>query len=174
VLEVLPKRMGRYALALHPIKTRLLEFRPRARNQAQPQRGSRSFDFLGFTHYWARTRRSGSWVVMRKTASSRFRRAVKHIYEWARANRHRPVTWQHQQLVRKLRGHDNYYGITGNYQALSRFRYEVTWAWRKWLDRRSNKARVTWARFKRLLERFPLPVPVLRHWIWTAAANPCS
>ena len=82
-------------------------------------------------------------MVMQKTASSRFSGAVKRIYEWFRTNRHRHLARQHQQLVRKLRGHDNYSGITGNHSSLQRFRFEVKRVWRKWLDRRSNKARMS-------------------------------
>jgi group II intron reverse transcriptase/maturase len=173
VMDVLPKRLGKYSLTLHPTKTRLFLFRPPTDRDRPSQRERRGFEFLGFNHSWARSLR-GSWAVMRKTASSRFSRAVKRIYEWVRTNRHRPVAWQHQQLVRKIRGHDNYYGIVGNHSSLARFRHAVRWAWRKWLDRRSNKARLSWKRLQRLSERFPLPAPVLRHLTWRDAANPCT
>lgn len=172
VWDVLPKQLGRYGLTLHPTKTRLLEFRPRAGGTTLPTNGDKgSFDLLGFTHYWARSRR-GSWVVKRKTAGSRFGRAVKRVYEWCRTYRHAPVPWQHEQLGRKLRGHDNYYGITGNRKALARFRHAMRWAWRMWLNRRSAKARMTWERFERLVERYPLPAPVVRHRLRPRAANP--
>ncbi len=94
------------------------------------------------------------------------------MYEWCRTHRHAPVSWQHEQLGRKICGHDNFYGITGNWRALTRFRYEVRWAWRMWLNRRSAKARMTWERFERLVERYPLPAPVVRHWLRPRAANP--
>ena len=72
VLDVLPKRFGKYGLALHPDKTRLVAFRPPGPSPgAGPQPGT--FDLLGFTHYWARSR-TGRWVVKRRTAASRFRR----------------------------------------------------------------------------------------------------
>lgn len=172
VWDVLPKRLGRYGLTLHPTKTRLLEFRPRAGGTRPPNiNEKRSFDLLGFTHYWARSRR-GYPVVKRKTAGDRFRRSVKRVSEWCRAYRHTPVAWQHQQLERKLRGHDNYYGITSNYEALSRLRRAVTRAWMKWLGRRSNKTRLTWGRFTRLLARYPLPKPVVHHRPWHCATNP--
>mgnify|MGYP001172719238 CR=1 FL=1 len=172
VWDVLPKQLGRYGLTLHPSKTRLLEFRPRVGGTTGPNSGNKgSFDLLGFTHYWGRSRR-GSWVVTRKTAGDRFGRAVKRVYEWCRTYRHAPVPWQREQLERKLRGHDNYYGITGNWKALTRFRYEVRWAWRMWLNRRSAKARMTWERFERLIERYPLPGPVVRHQLRPRAANP--
>jgi group II intron reverse transcriptase/maturase len=160
VLAVLPKRLGKYGLTLHPTKTRLLHFRPGGAGQP-PQPGGRSFEFLGITHFWARSRR-GSWVVMQRTAGSRFTGAVKRVSNWLRQNRHRPIRWQHHHLVPKLRGHYNYYGITGNARSLYRFRYKVTCAWIKWLGRRSN-ARMSWKRFRQVLDRFPLPAPVVRH-----------
>lgn len=161
VWELLPGRLGEYGLTLHPDKTRLVEFRPRKEGTPPPSSGDKgSFDLLGFTHLWARSRR-GSWVVTRKTAGSRFGRAVRRVYEWCRTYRHAPVAWQHEQLVGKLRGHDNYYGIRGNWRALARFRHEVRRVWRNWLNRRSARARMTWARFARLLERYPLPLPEL-------------
>jgi group II intron reverse transcriptase/maturase len=172
VMDVLPKRLGKYALTLHPTKTRLFHFRPlSAEGDQPPSRGHRSFDFLGFTHYWVRSRR-GFWVVARKTAGSRFSRALRRASQWFRSVRHQPVAWQHEQLVRKLRGHYNYYGIRGNSDRLSRFRHEVKRLWRKWLARRSDKARLTWDRFRCLLERFPLPSATVRYAPGPRAANP--
>jgi len=176
VLDVLPKRLGRYGLTLHPTKTRLLSFRPPAGSERPSQPGSRSFDFLGFTHYWARTRqrKANSWVVKRKTARSRFSRSLKRIAQWLRVHRHEPVAWQHKQLVRKLRGHYNYYGISGNFEGVARFRDEVVRAWRRWLDRRSFATRMSWERFRRaVLDRLPLPAPAVRRLVWDRAANPC-
>ncbi len=121
VMALLPERFQQHGLTLHPTKTRLLCFQPRSgRDEEPPQPDSRSFDFLGFIHLWRRFRRGG-WVVKRKTASSRFNRALKRISAWLRRYRHEPVRWQHQQLVAKLRGHDNYYGLAGNSKSLARF-----------------------------------------------------
>jgi RNA-directed DNA polymerase len=174
VMNVLPKRLGKYGLTLHPTKTRLLNFRPAAKPPAgtPPQQGGRSFDFLGFTHFWGRSRR-GAWVAKRKTASSRFGRALKRIAQWIRAHRHDSLPEQHQQLAQKLRGHYNYYGIPGNFDALRRLREEVRRSWQKWLNRRSVRARMHWERFVLLLERYPLPSPVVTHRYWRHGANPC-
>ena len=160
MMDVLPERLRRYGLSLHPTKTRLLHFRPSESSGRKESSGSgpRSFDFLGFTHHWGRSRR-GSWVVRRKTAAGRFSRALKRASLWFSRVRHEPVAWQHKQLVRKLSGYDNYYGITGNIAALYRYRYELRRLWRKWLDRRSHKAFMTWERFARLEARYPLPRP---------------
>ena len=162
VLAVLPKRFGKYGLTIHPGKTRLVPFvRPPQGPSAPAAPGvpaPGSFDFLGFTHFWSRSKK-GNWVVKRQTAGSRLHRAIKVITRWCRLNRHRPIREQHQALWQKLRGHFTYYGIIGNLAALLRFRYEVLRVWRKWLSRRRRAGRWTWARLNALLRVLPLPVP---------------
>lgn len=162
VLEVLPKRFDRYGLHLHPDKTRLVRFeRPRRTaepGQAPPHEEPRGFDFLGFTHYWGKSRR-GKWVVKRKTASDRFTRFLRQLNRWCQGNRHAPMPWQHAQLLSKLRGHCGYYGITGNSKSLSSLHHWAKRIWRKWLSRRSRTSNLTWERFNLLLERYPLPNP---------------
>jgi len=166
VLEVLPKRFAKYGLTLHPDKTRLVPFtRPGTRpdsGDAGPAAGT--FDLLGFRHYWGRSRRGG-WVVKRKTAANRFSRAVKKIAEWCRRNRHQPIAVQHQTLSQKLRGHDAYYGLTGNHRMLDRLREVVKRVWQKWLARRGARSLI-WERFAELLARFPLPAARVVHSVY--------
>jgi RNA-directed DNA polymerase len=166
VMEVLPKRFGKYGLTIHPDKTRLIDFTSPAKSardgKTNSTDGPGTFDLLGFTHYWAKSRR-GTWAVKRKTASSRFTRAVRSIAHWCRNNRHRPLSEQHVKLRQKLHGHYAYYGITGNSIALSRFREEVRRVWRKWLGRRKRKNRPPWSWFVRLQERYHLPPAVAVH-----------
>jgi RNA-directed DNA polymerase len=165
VLEVLPKRFGKYGLTIHPEKSRLVPFRsPDRSDRTGSGRGSRpgTFDLLGFTHYWSRSRK-GSWVVKRRTSGSRLHRAVRKIAQWCRFNRHRPIAEQHQTLGQKLRGHFAYFGITGNGGALHRFRDAVMRVWRKWLSRRSRCGTMPWERFNRLLQRYPLPPALVVH-----------
>jgi len=172
VLEVLPKRFGRYGLSLHPEKTRLVDFR--CLKGTYGNEGSRGgpksgvFDLLGFRHYWALTRRGG-WAVKRKTAKDRFNRAMKRVTEWCRHNRHLPVRDQHRGLILKLKGHFQYYGIAGNSRGLQRFLYHVARAWRKWLNRRSQRGNMPWDRFNRLLNCYPLPFPRLQPEAYSAA-----
>jgi RNA-directed DNA polymerase len=158
VMNVLPKRFAKYGLTLHPEKTKLIDFRRPTGNGDGPD----SFDVLGFTHFWGRSRK-GNWAVQRKTSRSRFGRALQRVAEWCCKNRHLPVREQHKMLVAKVRGHYNYFGITGNSRALGRFLHEVKRAWRKWLHRRSNRARMTWDRFNLLISRYPLPWPHIVH-----------
>jgi RNA-directed DNA polymerase len=169
VEAVLPKRFAKYGLRLHPTKTRLVQFRRPGHRALGEQPGT--FDFLGFTHYWSTSRR-GHWVIKRKTARERFTRGLDAIRRWCRENRHKPVAEQHRMLSSKLRGHFQYYGITGNAAALGRFRYQVRQIWRKWLSRRSQRGYVNWAQFHRLSERYPLPAAVAAHSILRRSASP--
>jgi hypothetical protein len=169
VLAVLPKRLAKYGLRLHPEKTRLVAFGgPRSRSR-EDRPGT--FDFLGFTHFWGRSRR-GHPVVQRKTARDRFSRSLRNVYRWCRVNRHLPLVEQQRGLGQKLRGHYAYYGLTGNARALARFYFEVRRCWRKWIARRSRPARMPWARFARLLERYPLPPVRVVHSLYRIAASP--
>ena len=171
VLAVLGKRFAKYGLTLHPDKTRLVPFRApnRGGNARGDGDGPGTFDFLGFTHYWERTRR-GLWCIKRKTASDRFGRALRSIYEWCRRYRHEPLHVQHESLSRKLKGHYAYYGITGNASALARFRHEVRGVWHKWLSRRSQRP-TTWQRFKELMKHFELPPPIAVHSVLRRGVN---
>jgi RNA-directed DNA polymerase len=172
VLEVLPKRFGKYGLTIHPDKTRLVAFRPPSGSDRPNPGGTEpgSFDLLGFTHFWGRSRK-GTWVVKRRTAGSRLRRAIKTIAQWCRFNRHRPIAEQHRTLWQKLRGHFGYYGITGNGGALHRFRDAVIRTWRKWLSRRS-RSHLSWDAIVRLLERYPLPAALVVHSVYRVGVKP--
>ena len=159
VLEVLSKRFGKYGLALHPEKTRRVAFQQPRRGVNQDDRdgsGPDSFDRLGFTHDWGLSRK-GNGVVKRKTAKGRRSRALQRISEGCRLPRHRPVIEQGKRLSSKRRGHYAYYGIPGNVRSLGRFRHTTERIWRKWLDRRSHKARMRGERFAALRARYPLP-----------------
>lgn len=168
VMDVLPRRFEKFGLALHREKTRLLPFgSPNRSSPAEPPPDT--FDFLGFTHYWGTTRKR-LWAIKRKTASRRMSRALRRIAEWCRAHMHDPLVAQHQALVRKLRGHYAFYGITGNSAALDRFRYSVKGIWFAWLSLRSRR-RMSWARFVQVLDRFPLPNAIAVHSV-LRPANP--
>jgi RNA-directed DNA polymerase len=172
VREVLPKRFGKYGLSIHPDKTRLVPFARLRQRGGRSEPGSKdrpgTFDFLGFTHYWGWSLK-GNAVLKRRTAASRIRRFAKAIGEWCRRHRHRPISEQHHVLSQKLRGHDGYYGITGNSALLTRVRRIVVGIWRKWLDRRSWKSRFGWSDLWKLLGRLPLPAPRVVHSVYHRA-----
>jgi group II intron reverse transcriptase/maturase len=173
VLAVLPKRFARFGLTLHPEKTRLVPFisPPYRRQRKLPptQGGPSTFDFLGFTHYWDKSRKGG-WVVRKQTARDRLGRFLRRIGDWCRRHRHVKVAWQHAYLCRAIQGFDAYYAVTGNGRQLERLRHQVQRLWQKWLSRRSQLP-MPWARFNRLLARYPLPRMKIIHSSYRAA-NP--
>jgi RNA-directed DNA polymerase len=162
VLEVLEKRLGRFGLTLHPDKTRFIDFRPQRHGGTHADCTDAAFDFLGFTHSWAKSR-NGKNVVRQTTAKSRFARAMIAVKDWCRTNRHRPILDQFAVLSAKLVGHYAYYGITGNSGRLQQYRHQVTKTWRKWLARRTRSKRLPWDRFNAFLARHPLPPARLVH-----------
>jgi len=160
VLNVLPKRLERYGLALHEGKTRLLwHGKPRT----TPVPGGRmeppeSFDFLGFTHFWTRSLR-GFWIPRRKTAKDRFARGLARIKMWLQRVMHAPVPVQALGLGQRVRGHLQYFDAIGNRVLLWRFVKQVERLWCKTLARRSQRGALRWDQMKSILERHPLPRP---------------
>jgi RNA-directed DNA polymerase len=173
ILEVLPKRMSKYGLTVHPEKTRLVRFTPptaadsdhEERDQTEP----RTFDFLGFTHYWGQSLRK-NWVVKRKTAKGRLKRALQSLSDWCRTNRHLSIAAQHHTLTQKLQGHYGYYGITGNFRSLHEFREGARREWRRWLSRRRRDGHMWWSQFRRLEQTYRLPLARVVHSIYRPAA----
>jgi RNA-directed DNA polymerase len=159
VWEVLPKRFGKYGLALHPDKTRLLDFRSPARTKE-----SDAFQFLGFTHYWGKSRQGRS-VIKRKTAKDRLARTLMRMEQWCKKYRHLPMLMQHRALNQKLRGHYGYFGITGNIRCLNQVLERTRRIWFRWLRRRTRGGRgMTWERFGALTESvFRLVPPRVVH-----------
>ena len=167
VMEVLPKRFGKFGLALHPDKTRLLDFR-----KPNPGKGRTpgAFDFLGFTHYWGMSAK-GRQTVRRKTSKKRYKRALHAVAEWCRKYRHLKVRVQSVALNRKLRGHYSYYGITHNSMAIKRFFEKVKRIWRFWLNRRGQEKSMPWDKFNRLLRTHVLLPPRIVHSALAPAAS---
>lgn len=157
VLAVLAKRFDRFGLELHPTKTRLVAFRP---PRGSDDGDSDSFDLLGFTHYWGKSRQ-GRWVIKRKTARDRFRRSLKRIGQWCQRHRHDPIRDQHARLWQMLKGHYAYFGLSGNLRALRCLRFRAERLWVKWLSRRSQRGRLNWEKAAALLQWLPLPLPRL-------------
>ena len=160
-MDVLPRRFAKYGLEIHPEKSRLLSFgKPATRKEVT--RGDNTFDFLGFTHYWARTRR-GYWVIKRKTARKKVRKTVQALWIWCRNNRHMDLARQHRILCSKLRGHFQYFGVRCNMRAMEAVLHHAKRGWKFWLNRRSSKKALNWEKFEALLESMPLPMPKIIH-----------
>ena len=169
VFELLPARLSLFGLKMHTGKSRIVDFRPPPWRITKPElkryeqkvRKLQTFDYLGFSHTWQRTRK-GNWAVFRNTMRSRFVRGVTTLNRWCKYHRHAGVKHQSQRLGQFLRGHYTYYGVVGNYRQLKRFHRAAVLVWRKWLMRRTQKHRMNWASYNRLLKRYPLPMPRIR------------
>jgi RNA-directed DNA polymerase len=158
VREVVVKRLAKYGLEVREDKTSLLRFVRPTGNGEEPE----VFDFLGFTHYWGNSRK-GRPIVKRRTAGKKFRVKVRVISDWCRKNRHKPLGEQWKDLCRKVTGHYVFYGITSNGPRLKEFLHCVVRLWHKWLNRRNRNRQLTWEKFNRILERYPLPQPKIYH-----------
>jgi group II intron reverse transcriptase/maturase len=171
VLRVLPKRFGKYGLSLHPEKTRLIEFGRFAHRNAI-RRGAKkpaTFDFLGFTHLCAQSRR-GKFTIHVRTVRKRLQRSLAHIMEWCQRHRHDPVAEQRDVLNSKLRGHYQYYGRPTNYRCLWQYYRQVRRIWKKWLNRRTRGSTLNWDAYTQLLDRYPLLQPsITRSWVSTGS-----
>jgi len=166
VLRMLQERMAEYGLTLHPDKTRLIPFRKPSRNSNQ-HKGPGTFDFLGFTIHWERTRKGG-WRLDMKTRKARLRTAIKNVSDWCRRHMHLPRKEQHAALSRRLRGHYQYFGVNGNQRALACLLHQVRRVWLRHLRHRSERARnrLSWERYNAYLKAFPLPSPRVYVQIW--------
>ncbi|SFF46908.1 group II intron reverse transcriptase/maturase [Nannocystis exedens] len=163
VREVLGKRLSAYGLSLHPEKTKMVDFRfKRPDGGRHPATQATTFNFLGFTHVWGKSRR-GKNVVHQRTAKDRYARALKAIRDWCRVNRHQPMEAQHKRLSQMMTGHYSYYGISGNGRRIRWFAHQVQRVWHYWLDRRSRGSQGRWKQFDRLLSAYPLPAPHIVH-----------
>jgi len=159
----LQERFAKFKLALHSEKTRLLEFGrlPAWQRARSDQRRPATFAFLGFTHYCGWTR-YGAFIVKRKTERTRLTQKLRSLRLEARRRRHAPLVNQHRWLAAVLRGHYAYYGLPSNHRSLSAFRHQVKRLWHRALQRRSQRG-LTWHRFQKILEFFPLPEPRITH-----------
>jgi group II intron reverse transcriptase/maturase len=162
-LTALRERFARFGLTLHPDKTRLIEFgrhadrNRRGRGDGKPD----TFNFLGFTHSCGKTR-NGRFAVWRQTMRQRWHAKLREVRLVLRRRVHESIPEQGAYLRSVLLGHARYYGVPRNGPSLTAFRSALGRVWHATLRRRSQTARVTWARVARLTERW-LPRPHICH-----------
>jgi group II intron reverse transcriptase/maturase len=162
--EAVAKRLASFGLELHSEKTRVLEFGRFARGNRE-RRGlgkPETFDFLGFTHIVSTSRR-GDFQLKRRTSRKKRQAKLVALTEECRRRRHDAVTKQHAWLSSVMRGHYRYYAVPTNYRALGQFRRAAAHIWHRSLQRRSQRARWTRAKWSSFEERFPLPSPRILH-----------
>ncbi|GAA3953346.1 group II intron reverse transcriptase/maturase [Chitinophaga oryziterrae] len=161
VMEVLPKRLGKFGLTLHPEKTRLIDLDEEKGKDNHPKK---TFDFLGFTHYMSKSRK-GNLILKRKTSSKKLNLALMRLSDWIKFYRHKlPITELITELNQKLRGHYAYYGITFNSRRLNAYFMQTKRLLHKWLNHRGGKRVWTWDKIMKLTtEWIPLVQPRIYH-----------
>ena len=158
-------RLKQFGLEVEPTKTKVLEFGPRAAEEArrQARKKPETFDFLGFTHYCSRSRDGKRFRMKRTTVSKRVRVKLAAYKAWLKASRARMCNrelWE--RTCQMLRGHYAYYGVTDNYRAIDRFGFQVRRILFKWLNRQGGRRPMNWEQFNLMAERFPFPRPRIR------------
>jgi RNA-directed DNA polymerase len=162
-LDEMRERLKKFALTLHPEKTRLIEFgrfaaeRRKRRGLGKPE----TFNFLGFT-FICGTTRAGKFQIKRRTRRDRMRAKLKMIKEEMWRRMHQPIPAQGKWLWSVVNGYFNYHAVPTNAHALHVFRHHITDVWRRTLRRRSQKDRMTWDRMTQLVDDW-LPKPIILH-----------
>jgi RNA-directed DNA polymerase len=162
--EDLKIRLQKFGLELHPEKTRLIEFgrfasaRREKHNKGKPE----TFTFLGFTHICGKNRKDGRFTILRQTIKKKMHAKIKEIKEELTERMHDPIPQIGQWLKAVVTGHYRYFGVPGNHEAMSDFRFLIGQRWMHALRRRSQKGRMTWEAMGKLIDRW-LPRPQICH-----------
>lgn len=168
MVQALRERFAKFDLELHPDKTRVISFGRYERHNAKQQtRKAHTFDFLGFTHLCDESRR-GKFIVSRRTSRKKFRMKLKEMNAYLKSVRNttKVKAWW-PTLQAKLRGHYQYYGVSGNMRMLTCFYVATKRLTLKWLNRRSQRKSFSWKRFQLYLNHYPLPQPRIVHNLYT-------
>lgn len=168
IMHALQERFGKFGLELHPEKTRVISFGRYERENAKRQmRRTNTFDFLGFTHY-CDVSRKGNFKLGRKSSRKKFLAKCRVLNLWLKGVRNAAKVKDWWPTLRsKLRGHYQYYGISGNYRSLGRYYSHAVRLTFKWINRRSQYKSFSWQAFFDYLEHYPLPKPKIMHNIYT-------
>jgi len=168
IRTALENRFNKYELTLHPDKTRVFSFGRFERGNSQNQnRKANTFDFLGFTHFCDKTRK-GNFKVGRKTAMKKFRAKIKELNVWLKQIRNLIPTKEWWKILQaKLRGHFEYYGVSGNSPSIKKYYSLALKLVHKWLNRRSQKKSMSWSKLYNYLSLYPLPQPRIKHNFYT-------
>jgi RNA-directed DNA polymerase len=156
-------RLEKFGLEVEPTKTKAMEFGRFAAEHAKRGGGRpATFDFLGFTHYCGTSRGGKGFRMKRTTARKRFTAKLKAFKEWLKRARTLKTAELWATVQAKLRGHYAYYGVSDNSCGIRRFAHETESLLFKWLNRRGKRGSLNWEKFRKMLDRFPLPKPRIK------------
>lgn len=156
IKEALGKRLAKFKLALNEDKTKLVPFNKRKEGQG-------SFDFLGFTIYWGRSRKMRV-IPKLKTRGKTMIAKLKKVTIWIKQGRNkRPLKEIWKSFCSKMRGHVQYYGVSHNIERVETFLFQGSKIMFKWLNRRSQKKSFTWEQFNQFVQKNPMPTAKIAH-----------
>jgi group II intron reverse transcriptase/maturase len=157
-LRQLKMRVKKFNLELAEDKTKMIMFgRFAEKDMKNSGKGKPStFDFLGFTHYCSRSADGRRFRVKRTTSKKKKKASRLKISKWIKENRHERPKWLVAELNRKLVGYFNYYGVTDNGRQIQNMREYVVKTLYKALRRRSNRNKLTWESFGKMLGFYKL------------------
>lgn len=167
LLSDIAERLKQFGLELSMEKTKIIEFGRFARENRLRRKETKpeTFTFLGFTHYCTTTR-DGRFMVRMKTSSKKIRNAIVSMKNYLKFNRIKKLSQIEEGVAIRLTGHYNYYGVSGNFESITRFHNKTRYLLFKWLNRRSQKWSFSWERFLKYLMYNPLPKPKLTYAIF--------
>jgi group II intron reverse transcriptase/maturase len=150
-LEALIIRVEKYDLQLNMDKTKHFKFGRQYHN---------ILNFLGFTFYWGAIDNKTLRQLRVKTESKGLSKKITIVGEWLKKVRS-SIKLENiiKNIIRKLRGHYNYFGFITNKAHLNKYYYNVLRLTFKWLNRRSQRKSLTWVNFKLLIIKFKIPKP---------------
>ncbi len=156
---MLKNRLAKFGLELSEEKSKIIRFGRYAGNKAE------RFDFLGFSIVtsWSR---DGKFHPRFLTSQKKLKEKREAVKAWLRENMHTHIPTLIGKLNRKLSGHYNYYGVTRNYNRMKGFYRYVVWQLQRALRRRSNKHKLNWDKFNKILEYNPIVKPRIAVDIW--------
>ena len=168
--KALKNRLNKYGLEIHPVKSRVISFGHYEKENADKQnRKPNTFDFLGFTHFCAKSIR-GNFKVGRKTSRKKFTSKCAEMNKWLKSVRNQTKTKEWWKILQaKLRGHIQYYGVSENFRHVRNFCKITVRLAKNWLNRRSQKKKMSWGKYNRYLEKYPLPRPRIVHNFYTSS-----
>jgi len=164
--EALEARLKKFNLELSKDKSKIIRF-GRFAKQHSADGKTDTFDFLGFTHINGETL-TGKYTVVHRTSKKKLKAKKQSVKEWLKENIHGKPSDTIELLNKKLVGHYRYYGISGNYEGLLKFYRYIRISLYKTLTRRSQRAYLSWKRYRRLLEKHPITEPRIYVNIWQA------
>lgn len=157
VKNLLKERLAKFSLELSEEKTRIL---PIGRFEGSEDR----FDFLGFTFFNTKNK-NGKYRLGVISSKKKLKAKKQAAKAWIRERMHKPIGETMKLMASIVRGHCNYYGVSGNSSAVQKFVWYLQYTLYRMLNRRDQKGKMKRECFWRIWN-FYIPQPKICVDIW--------